>query len=113
LFIILLPLLIIACSSNKTIVRKADGNFPTKPVNSFVSNDFWMAMQNIDCDYLKEHPATFKKPIKKDISSPNFFGLAYLTVRVSNDVGRELLFGLDFGANKTPITDNVFKKNQE
>jgi predicted aspartyl protease len=71
----------------------------------------WNAIQNLDIeiDYYNK-VVTIIKPVKFDNSNRNFFWLGYPVVALQNQDGIKLHFGLDTGARKTSLTDNILNK---
>ncbi len=71
----------------------------------------WNAIQNLDIEinYAAKN-VTIRKPEKKGNAARNFFWLGYPVVKLMTADGQPILFGLDTGARKTTITENIFKK---
>jgi len=99
------PVIII---DKKDLEFKLFGLFRIMKINGIIG---WNAMQNmnIEIDY-NNRITTIRKPIKMDKQNPNFFWLGYPIVTLMNQEGTKLNFGLDTGARKTSITDNILKK---
>lgn len=64
---------------------------------------------DIEIDYIEKF-VTIRKPVNKDKQDPNFFWLGYPIVTLMDHRGVRLNFGLDTGARKTSITDNILEK---
>ncbi len=71
----------------------------------------WKAIQNMDItiDY-KNLRLAIQKPVEDSSSVRNMFWMGCPVIRLKNDEGIPLLFGLDLGAEKTTITSNIFNK---
>lgn len=99
------PVIII---DKKDLEFKLFGLFRIMKIDGIIG---WNAIQNIDIeiDY-RNKVTTIKKPIKIDSPNRNFFWLDYPIVTLINQEGTKLNFGLDTGARKTSLTDNILKK---
>ncbi|MCK4542518.1 MAG: aspartyl protease family protein [Spirochaetales bacterium] len=99
------PIIII---DNKDLEFKLFGLFRIMKIDGIIG---WNVIQNIDIeiDYRKK-VTSIKKPIKIDSPNRNFFWLGYPIVTLINQEGTKLNFGLDTGARKTSLTDNILKK---
>jgi predicted aspartyl protease len=99
------PVIII---DSKDLEFKLFGLFRIMKINGIIG---WNAIQNmgIEFDY-NNRVTTIREPVKMNNPSPNFFWLGYPIVILTNQDGTKLNFGLDTGARKTSITDNILKK---
>ena len=93
---------------SKDLEFKLFGLFRIMKINGIVG---WNAIQNmgIEFDY-NNRVTTIREPVKMNNPSPNFIWLGYPIVILTNQDGTKLNFGLDTGARKTSITDNILKK---
>lgn len=99
------PVIII---DKKNLEFKLFGLFRIMKINGIIG---WNAIQNMDIEIDYNNKVfTIRKPIKMDKQNPNFFWIGYPIVTLTNQEGTKFNFGLDTGANKTSITDNILKK---
>lgn len=71
----------------------------------------WKFIQNLDLTInFVNKSIEIAKPKKTGSTNPNMYWLGCPIIRIANDEGTELLFGLDLGAEKTTITSNIFNK---
>ena len=71
----------------------------------------WNAIKNMDLEIdCKNKRTTITKPVKHDNEKRNLFWLDVPVVKLTSADGIPLNFLLDLGANKTSITENIFKK---
>ena len=71
----------------------------------------WNAIQKMDIeiDY-RNGATTIRKPVDSDSSNRNFFWIDYPIVSLWDRQGQRLHFGLDTGARKSSLTENILKK---
>jgi predicted aspartyl protease len=71
----------------------------------------WNAIQNMDVelDY-GNHQAILRRPVRNEDSPHNFFWIGYPVVNARSENGQILRFGLDTGANRSSIRENIFRK---